>query len=135
MVHIDLKYLGDLEMEAIHGPSKVRITTDAPVDNQGKGRSFSPTDLASTALGACMATIMGIVARRDQIELTGMTVTVDKTMTKTTPRRIERLDVKFKIPNVPSKEMRQKLMRAAETCPVHHSLHPDIVMNVEYEWI
>ena len=78
MVQIDLVYQGDLRVEAQHGPSKVKLTTDAPVDNQGKGESFSPTDLVATALASCMATIMGIVAKRHQIDLVGMKMTVKK---------------------------------------------------------
>ncbi|MDO8520218.1 MAG: OsmC family protein [Deltaproteobacteria bacterium] len=134
MTQINLEYLGDLDFKAIHGPSGVIIKTDAPPDNQGKGRSFSPTDLLATSLGACMGTIMGIVARRDQIDLSGMKITVIKEMTKTTPRRVGELKVKFEIVTAVSQENRGKLERAALTCPVHHSLHPDVRITTVFQW-
>ena|SRR3989338_411687 len=129
-----LKYLGDLQVEAIHELSKVKITTDAPPDNQGKGRSFSPTDLAATSLGACMATIMGIVAKRDNIPLEGMTLQVEKKMTQKLPRRIDELNVTFSIPHLIAEKEQHKLITAAKTCPVHHSLHPDIKINLTFHW-
>lgn len=132
MTQINLEYLGDLDFKAVHGPSGVEIKTDAPPDNQGKGRSFSPTDLLATSLGACMGTIMGIVARRDRIDLSGMKITVVKEMTKTTPRRVAELKVRFEIPKPVSLENQGKLERAALTCPVHHSLHPDVKISTEF---
>ena len=75
-VQIDLVYRGELRCEATHGPSQRKLETDAPVDNHGRGESFSPTDLVATALGACMLTVMGIYANRHEIDLTGTTVTV-----------------------------------------------------------
>lgn len=134
MTQMSLKYLGDLQFEATHELSGTIIRTDAPVDNQGKGSSFSPTDLVATALAACMGTIMGIVARRDQIDLSGMTITVKKEMTKTPPRRIEALTIVITVPNSIKKENQEKLKRAAATCPVHHSIHPDIKVAVDYRW-
>ncbi|MDO8519282.1 MAG: OsmC family protein [Deltaproteobacteria bacterium] len=134
MTQINLEYLGDLDFKAVHGPSGAAITTDAPPDNQGKGRSFSPTDLLATSLGACMGTIMGIVARRDQIDLSGMKITVVKEMTKTTPRKVAELKVQFEIPKLVKAEERVKLERAALTCPVHHSLHPDVKISVNFNW-
>src|SRR5438132_42491 len=78
MVTIEIEYTGDLRCSARHTPSQTQLITDAPVDNQGKGESFSPTDLVATALGTCMATLMGIFAQRHAIDLTGMKVTVVK---------------------------------------------------------
>ena len=91
MVHISISYTGDLHCVAVHGPSQSEVATDAPVDNNGKGEAFSPTDLVATALGTCMATVMSIAAQRHQIDLNGMTVEITKEMSKDTPRRIVRL--------------------------------------------
>ena len=125
MVQINIAYENDLHCAAVHGPSGARIATDAPVDNQGRGESFSPTDLVATALGACMATIMGIYARRQNIDLRPMTVRVDKTMADD-PRRIAKLAVEFHMPKNLTDRHRTSLERAARECPVHHSIHPGI---------
>jgi len=134
MVKIDLEYLGDLRMKAQHGPSGVQLQTDAPVDNQGKGESFSPTDLVATGLGSCMATIMGIVARRQDVDLRGMQVAVEKVMSQDTPRRIAALKVNFQVPVKPDPEKIQALENAARTCPVAKSLHPDIQVEAHFTW-
>ena len=131
---IHMTYAGDLQFNATHGPSNTSIMTDAPVDNQGQGRSFSPTDLVATALGACMGTIMGIVAKRDNIDLSGMTIEVEKEMTNKPVRRIGALKVEIKVPQKLNDEEKKKLKTAALTCPVHKSLHPDILVNVEFKW-
>jgi putative redox protein len=125
MVRVDVEYLGDLRCRATHGPSGDTFLTDAPVDNQGKGEAFSPTDLVATALGGCLATTMGIVAKRDGIDLSGLRVTVEKEMTTTSPRRIARLTVRIDMPDVPE-DKRVKLERAAQHCPVHASLAPEV---------
>src|ERR1700744_432194 len=98
MVSIEMKYQGDLHCSAVHGPSGTEIDTDAPKDNQGRGESFSPTDLVATALGTCILTTMGIMARTLEVNIEGATVTVDKEMTSSAPRRIERLTVKIHMP-------------------------------------
>jgi putative redox protein len=134
MVAIELEYQGDLHCKAVHGPSGTELDTDAPKDNQGRGESFSPTDLVATALGSCMLTIMGIMARTLEIDLTGSTATVEKEMTATPPRRIASLKVKIHVPHAVSAENKQKLERAAHTCPVHKSLHPDVQMPIEFIW-
>ena len=134
MVKIDICYEGGLRCEATHGPSGTTIVTDAPVDNHGKGESFSPTDLVATALGACMATIMGIVAERHQIDLKDMKIEVAKEMTTEAPRRIARLTTIIDIPLPANHAQREMLERAALTCPVHHSLHPDIEKPIEFRW-
>lgn len=134
MVHSDITYLGGLRCEAVHGPSGLRIQTDAPVDNQGRGEAFSPTDLCAASLGACMATVMGIYAQRHGIALEGMTIGVDKGMSAEPPRRIARLGVVFRIPLPPDHPQREALERAAHTCPVALSLHPDIEKDVRFEW-
>src|ERR1039457_4271827 len=88
MVNIQVEYQGDLHCKATHGPSGAELSTDAPKDNQGRGESFSPTDLVATALGTCMLTIMGIMARTLNIDIVGTTATVEKEMTTTPPRMI-----------------------------------------------
>ncbi len=125
MVTITARYDGDLSCTATHGPSDATLRTDAPKDNEGQGRYFSPTDLVGTALGTCMLTIMGIVARRNGIAIEGATVTVQKHM-NSNPRRIGRLPVEIRVPGRLTAEQRQKLEAAARGCPVHASLHPDI---------
>ena len=96
MVKVAIEYSGELHCVATHGPSGRKLETDAPVDNQGKGESFSPTDLVATALGTCMATIMGIYAQRHGIDLRGMKMEVTKEMTQAPPRRrIARLDDQY----------------------------------------
>ena len=127
-------YLGDLRTQIAHGPSGTVILTDAPVDNHGKGEAFSPTDLVAAALGSCMMTIMGIVAKRDGIALEGSTIEVEKHMTAEPPRRIARIDVRFTMARGIAPEQRAKLERAAHTCPVTLSLHPDVVQAVTFTW-
>jgi len=126
MVSIDVTYEGELRCRARHGPSGQQLVTDAPVDNEGRGEAFSPTDLLATALGTCVATIMGIVARRHAIELSGLRVEVDKEMVADPRRRIGRLRVDVRLPDGIDGDRRRLLEEAAAHCPVHHSLHPDV---------
>jgi len=132
MVEIDATYEGGLRCRAKHGPSGESLVTDAPVDNQGKGEFFSPTDLVATALGTCMMTIMGIVAERDGIGLEGLRVHVEKEMTQEPPRRIASLRVTFAMPAGLSPDLLKKLERSAMACPVHRSIHPEISVPVEF---
>ncbi|MGA8629406.1 MAG: OsmC family protein [Terracidiphilus sp.] len=134
MVNIQIEYQGDLHCKAVHGPSGTELITDAPKDNQGRGESFSPTDLVATALGTCILTTMGIAARTQNIDIAGAIASVEKEMTATAPRRIQRLAVKISVPHSISEENREKLERAAHTCPVHRSLHPDVQMPIEFTW-
>lgn len=134
MVKITIRYEGGLRCEAVHGPSGQKLFTDAPVDNHGKGESFSPTDLVATALGSCMATIMGIVAERHQLDLADMKIEVTKEMSKDTPRRIARLATVIDVPLPADHPDREILERAALTCPVHQSLHPEIEKPLEFRW-
>ena len=133
-VRIDCEYLGDLRLRATHAPSGTVLLTDAPVDNHGKGESFSPTDLAATALATCMGTIMAIQGRTLGLELKGMRIAVEKHMTAQPPRRIARLVLRLEMPPGIPAEARPRLERAAAACPVHHSLHPDIVTETEWVW-
>jgi putative redox protein len=134
MVKVQIRYEGGLRCAATHGPSGQTVFTDAPVDNHGKGESFSPTDLVATALGACMATIMGIVAERHQIDLRGMEVEVTKEMSTDTPRRIAKLATTIKVPLPPDFPQRVLLENAALTCPVHQSLSSEMEKPVDFEW-
>jgi putative redox protein len=131
MVTVTARYQGDLLCTATHGPSGATIRTDAPKDNEGQGRHFSPTDLVGTAMGTCMLTIMGIVARRIGIAIEGATATVQKHMSAS-PRRIGRLPVEIRVPGRLTAEQRKKLEAAALGCPVHKSLHPDIEAPVTF---
>jgi putative redox protein len=134
MVTLTTTYEGGLRCRASHGPSGTTLFTDAPVDNHGKGESFSPTDLVATALGACMMTIIGIVADRRNLDLAGMTVETEKAMTAAPPRRIASLKTRITIPLPADHEDRPALEQAALTCPVHKSLHPEIDAAVEFVW-
>lgn len=134
MVKLHVKYEGGLHCNLTHGPSGSQISTDAPKDNHGKGETFSPSDLVSSALAGCMMTIMGIVAQRHNIKLEGAEAEVIKEMVQEPVRRIGKLTVSFKMPaGIPAKE-RALLQRAAETCPVHKSLHPDIEIPVTFSY-
>lgn len=132
MVEIKLNYEGDLHCSATHTPSGNTLVTDAPVDNNGRGEAFSPTDLLATALASCIATIVGIVARRKEIAVEGMAVTVRKFMSDDTPRRVRRLELDIQMPISADHPERRALESAARGCPVHHSIHPDI--EVEINW-
>jgi putative redox protein len=134
MVKIDLKYQGELRVHAKHQPSGTTLTTDAPVDNHGKGESFSPTDLVATALGSCMATVMGIVAERQKTNLAGMEIHVEKHMSADPPRRIHALDVHVRIPGVVGEKEKSELEQAALTCPVAQSLSPRIDVRTVFTW-
>lgn len=129
-------YLGELRTHATHLQSGNELITDAPTDNNGKGEAFSPTDLVATAFGSCMMTVMGIVARRDSIDLTGSEMEITKIMTSELPRRIARLDVLMQMRT--DRELTEaevaKLERTARTCPVELSLHPDVQREVTFNW-
>lgn len=133
MVTITATYDDDLCCTATHGPSSAKLSTDAPKDNEGLGRYFSPTDLVATALGTCVLTTMAIVARRNQIPFKGASVKVEKHM-NATPRRIGRLPVEIVVPGTFTAEQKKKLEAAAHGCPVHKSLHPDVDAPLSITW-
>ncbi len=133
MHHIEIEYKGNLRTEAVHLKSGETIITDAPVDNQGKGKAFSPTDLTAAALGSCMLTIMGITAKSRNLNFTGTHATIEKRM-GTNPRRISEIIVHLHFPNNHT-EAEQKLFRkSAHSCPVHHSLHPDMQITTQFHF-
>lgn len=134
MTHITSNYLGSLRTLCTHESSGQTLQTDAPVDNHGKGEYFSPTDLVATALGSCLLTIMGIAAEKHQLEITGARASVEKIMSTTPPRRITALKVFLHIPYSFSPEVQAILEKAALSCPVHASLHPDIKQDIIFTW-
>jgi putative redox protein len=131
-VEITGRYTGKLKTEMVHGPSGVALRTAAPVDNQGDGSSFSPTDLVAAALASCMVTTMAIAAERHGVDLSGVSFRVEKHMTDTPPRAIARLPVEIHLPARLQPEDRQRLERAAHNCPVHRSLLPEIEKDVRF---
>lgn len=134
MVRMDVEYKGGLRCEAVHGPSGSRIETDAPADNHGRAERFSPTDLVGAALATCAATIMGILAERKGWRLEGMRIAVTKEMTAEPPRRIARLTLHIRMPLKLDAADREAAERAAATCPVIRSLHPEVRVETAFEW-
>jgi putative redox protein len=134
MVEIRIDYEGELHCSALHVPSGNILVTDAPVDNNGRGQAFSPTDLVATALGACMATVMGIIAKRKEVDLAGMKIIVQKEMSTDAPRRIIALPVAIIMPISADHPIAPLLEASVHACPVHHSIHPDIVVDVLWTW-
>ena len=126
-------YLGNLRTECQHLASGAKYITDAPVDNNGKGEAFSPTDTVATGLANCMMTMMGIKARDLEVDLNHSTATVTKTMASN-PRGISKIEVVFEMPKNVSEKNRRILENTANTCPVMHSLHPDIEKEVVFNW-
>lgn len=115
-----------LEMIMEHMPSGKKLATDPPVDNGGAGASFSPTDLIATGLGSCMMTVMALAAKKEALDLSGMSCSVTKHMSDNLPRRIVRLDVDLNLPERLSADQRSKYEGIAFNCPVIHSLNPQI---------
>ncbi|MBS0605753.1 MAG: OsmC family protein [Verrucomicrobia bacterium] len=134
MAEIEIWYEGDLSTRCVHKENGSEITTDAPKDNQGLGRVFSPTDLLAAALGSCVLTLMGIIARKRNIDIKGTKLTVVKEMQSAPFRRIGRLSVQVYCPYTFSPEITDQLIKAAQTCPVKHSLHPDIQQELIFHW-
>ena len=135
MITITSTYDGGLRCSATHDPSGIKLITDAPVDNHGRGESFSPTDLVATAVANCMMTVMAIAAERHGIDLTGTTVTIGKEMSTDLPRRIVGLKSVMTIPLPSDNPQRALLEGAAKACPVKQSLSPDIDSSVEFQWV
>lgn len=134
MVRMDITYAGNLRCKLKHGPSGQEIITDAPVDNNGRGEAFSPTDLVAAGLGSCMMTVMGIAAARHNINLEGTTITVLKEMIPMPVRRIKKITVDFKMaPGIPL-DKRAMLETTAHTCPVHKSLSLDVEVLITFEY-
>ncbi|HLP10288.1 MAG TPA: OsmC family protein [Flavobacteriales bacterium] len=128
-------YKGNLRTEATHLKSGQTVISDAPVDNNGKGEAFSPTDLLSTSLGMCMLTIMGIAAQKHEIGIGNVEVAIGKHM-GTDPRRVVKIDVTLTIEDLGLGEKQRKILEnAALTCPVAKSLSPEIIQNVAFKYV
>jgi putative redox protein len=136
MVPISIAYHGQLRCNAVHDPSGMRFVTDAPKDNFGMGESFSPTDLVATALGSCMITTMGIFAQKEKMALVldGTHLAVEKHMSTDAPRRISKIVVRFSFPAGIPQRYRSRLQEIGDTCPVAKSLHPDIKLDIIYNY-
>src|SRR5690554_1757080 len=126
-------YKGDLRTSCVHIRSGNRYITDAPIDNNGKGEAFSPTDTVATGLASCMMTVMGIKAKTLELDLRGSTAEVTKHMAAA-PRRISKIEVRLELPGNISEKDRKILEHTANTCPVNQSLHPDIERIIEFHW-
>lgn len=128
------QYLGELRTEATHSRSGVKVLTDAPPDNQGKGESFSPSDLLATALGSCMLTIMGIASRTHGINMEDAKIKVTKVMASH-PRRVSEVHIVFDMPPIAYSEKEKNILEtAARTCPVALSIHPDIKQELTFNY-
>jgi uncharacterized OsmC-like protein len=126
-------YLGDLRTSSIHLQSGSEIISDAPLDNNGKGEAFSPTDTVANGLASCMFTVMGIKARDLGVDFSGSTAEVTKVMAAE-PRRISEIHVIFNMNLKADEKTKTILERTALTCPVHFSLHPDIKREIVFNW-
>jgi len=133
MATIETIHLGDLRSEAKHMQSGTTLMTDAPTDNHGKGEYFSPTDLVATALGSCVLTLMEMAATPRGIDIRGAKVTIDKIMASE-PRRIAEIKIDIYFPSDYSDKDKAILKRAAETCPVGKSLHPDLKQTLTFHY-
>ena len=134
MVTIDVSYTGELHCKAVHGPSGKSFETDAPVDNHGKGESFSPTDLLATALGTCYLTVMAIYAEQHEVDLKGMTAKIEKHMSSDKPRRVSRLVAEINFPPGVPLNRRGSLEAVAINCPTAKSIHPDIGVDLKFNF-
>ena len=126
-------YKGDLRTECEHIQSNNKFITDAPVDNNGKGEAFSPTDTVATALASCMLTIMGIKASEHDLDIKGTFAEVTKHM-EANPRRISKIDVIVNVKGELTDRDKSLLENSARTCPVIHSIHPDIIKNITFSY-
>ena len=135
MPNFEVFYQGNLRCKAEHIQSGTTILTDAPVDNQGKGESFSPTDLLAIALGTCMATVMGIEANNLKVNLSGTQLHINKVM-GISPRRVVEIKIDVTIPDENFTEnQKNKLIEIGINCPVAKSIHPDIYQNIKFNFV
>lgn len=133
MVKMTGTYTGEKHCRTEHGPSHQMLETDAPKDNQGRGQSFSPTDLVATALGTCILTTLAIVGEKEGLNLKNSRMSVEKEMTPP-PRKIASLKTIIELPAELTPEWRAKLELAAHNCPVKKSLHPDVLVPIEFKY-
>lgn len=133
MATVETVYRGDLRTEITHVQSGTKIVTDAPLDNQGKGESISPTDMLAASLGSCMLTIMGIAARTHGFSIDGTRASITKVM-GTEPRRVVEIKIDLHFPQDYSDKVKKIIENAAKTCPAEHSLHPGIRRTITYHY-
>ena len=133
---IETIYLGDLQTRATHIKSGVILQTNAPVDNQGKGESFSPTDLTAASLGSCMMTIIGIWAKKEAVALKGTQLKITKIMSADLPRRIAKIIIEIQLlsDRTLTDLEKIKIKELATSCPVALSLHPEIGQEITFVW-
>jgi len=131
MVRIEAFYDGNLRCSATHIPSGQTLVTDAPVDNMGKGQSFSPTDLLATSMLNCMMTIIAIAADSRELEVSGMSGSVEKHMASG-PRRVSKLEVEISLPTDLNSEDREWLIKRGLACPVHKSVSKEMEVEVQF---
>lgn len=134
MVKCTITYQGNLHCALEHGPSGASVATDAPVDNRGKGESFSPTDMMCSAMAACMETIMGIYAEDNGLDLSGTIITVGKVMSAN-PRRIARIETEISVPLPAGNPHIKALEECVLGSPAMRSLHPDIEVPITWNWV
>ena len=134
MTGIKILYKGELRTLATHIPTGEIIETDAPIDNNGRGEKFSPTDMFASSLGSCMHTIMGITAKSHGFNIDGSSVDLEKTMGKS-PRRISEINLNINIRGQLTEKQREILIKAAKHCPVSKSIHPEIKENILFNFI
>ena len=134
MVQYKVHYLNDLRTEIEHNDNSSKLVTDAPKDNQGLGRNFSPTDLVASSLGSCMLTIIGISAKNNNISFNSLSADIDKEMSINPPRMIKKINVVLNIEGNFSQKEKIIIERSAKHCPVHKSLNPDIDINVKFNF-
>ncbi len=129
-------YKGNLRTELTHLLSGTVIENDAPIDNNGKGEKFSPTDLMATSLGSCMITTLAIRAADMNLNFDGTTIEITKVMSSDAPRRIVEIIANLNFTNQfkASREQKEQLIRIARNCPVEKSLHPDIKLDINFNW-
>ena len=127
-------YTGNLRTSCEHMRSGSTFITDAPVDNNGLGQAFSPTDTVATGLASCILTMMGIKSKDLAVDLTNSSADITKHMSPD-PRRISKIEIVLSLPANASDKERQILIHTANTCPVHHSLHPDIDKRITFNWV
>ncbi len=127
-------YTGNLRTQCVHLRSGNEFITDAPVDNNGLGQAFSPTDTVATAMASCMLTVMGIKARDLEVDLTNSFAEVTKHMASN-PRRISKVEIILRLPAATDEKHRKILQNTAKTCPVILSVHPDIDKELEFQWV
>lgn len=130
----EVKYQGNLRTTSIHLDSGSKIKTDAPKDNHGLGKTFSPTDMVCSALASCILTIMAIAVEKNNVDIQGTYAKVKKTM-GSNPRRIEKIQIDIIFPRDYDSKTKTILERAAHNCPVHHSISESIEKNVSFSYL